>query len=138
MKLTLERGRPGDGWVCGKLLVDGQFECFTLEDMPRPGMVKVPGQTAIPEGTYQVIVNYSTRFHQLMPLLLNVPGFTGIRIHSGNSAADTEGCILLGGGQSPGWVGQSRIAFGKFFPKLEAALEKGEKVFIEVKSEGGK
>ena len=80
----------------GVLLKDGVFLCYTLEDAVREtGMPKVPGLTAIAAGLYRVIVNMSTRFKRLMCLLLNVPDFSGIRMHGGNTPGDTEGCILV-------------------------------------------
>ena len=106
----------------GKMYIDGVFECFTLEDVVRNGP-KVPGATAIPAGSYNVIVDFSNRFQKDMPHILDVPGFEGIRIHSGNTDADTEGCILLGRNRAEDYVGESRLAFASFFPKLQAAGE---------------
>lgn len=93
--------------------------------------VKIHGKTAIPAGKYQVIINFSNRFKKDMPLLLNVPGFEGIRIHCGNTAEDTEGCILLGTSYGKAMVLNSRLAFDSFFPKLQALLAKGD-VFLEI------
>jgi hypothetical protein len=109
----------------GRLSIDGVFECYTLEDVVRTGP-KVPGATAIPEGQYRVVIDYSNRFKRQMPHVLNVPGFEGIRIHSGNVDADTEGCILLGQTRAKDFIGSSKLAFGKFYPKLVAALAQGE------------
>ena len=78
----------------GSLFVDGRWFCFTLEDIMRD--VKIPNETAIPMGTYAVALSPSERFHRLLPRLLNVPNFTGILIHGGNTTADTSGCILVG------------------------------------------
>ena len=80
----------------GVMLVDGKYFCYTLEDRVRPPGVKIPYKTAIPEGTYSVRVTPSGRFKRLMPEVLRVPGFTGIRIHGGNSANDSAGCPLVG------------------------------------------
>ena len=90
---------------------------------------KVQNQTAIPVGRYRVIVDKSARFGRQMPHILNVPGFDGIRIHSGNTDADTDGCLLLGQDwdkSQPDFVGNSRAAFGTFFPKLLAGIEVGD------------
>lgn len=129
MRLKLVRDEFTEQSTGGKLYVDGKYACFTLEDAIRD--VKVYGKTAIPYGTYEVVVNYSNRFHRLMPLLINVPNFSGIRIHSGNTSNDTEGCILVGRTRAPDWVGESRLAFDALFPHLQAACEFG-KVHIEV------
>lgn len=95
MKLTLERITYSEEATIGRLFLDNEYYCYTLEDTVRPAGVKVYGKTAIPAGTYKVIVNQSTRFKKLLPLLLDVPGFEGIRIHGGNTADDSLGCILV-------------------------------------------
>ena len=132
MLLTLIREPSSTGCTIGRLSVDGRHECYTCEDVTRPGQPKVPGQTAIPEGRYQVVITMSNRFKVRLPLLLDVPGFTGIRIHPGNTAADTEGCILPGLGMLPDRVTQSRAAFDRLFQKIEAALAGGEQVWIKI------
>lgn len=109
--------------------MNGLLEAFTLEDAIRKQ--KIPGKTAIPKGRYEVIINFSNRFKELMPLLLGVPGFTGVRIHPGNTEADTTGCVLIGKEKYSDGIGKSRLAFDEFFPKLEAALKTG-KVFINI------
>jgi hypothetical protein len=95
--ILVTRTWPTKKCTVGQLSLNGKAFCFTLEDVVRPkGAAKVHGQTAIPAGTYPVILNISNRFKKLMPLVQNVPGFEGIRIHSGNTAADTDGCLLVG------------------------------------------
>lgn len=84
MELKLVRGKANAASVEGKLYVDGEFECYTVEDLPREK--KVYGMTGIPKGRYKVTVTMSNRFHKRLPLLIGVPGFEGIRIHSGNAA----------------------------------------------------
>jgi len=123
MKLLLQRGQGEKDSTPGQLFIGGKFECFTLEDIVRRPGVKVYGQTAIPAGTYQVIINWSPRFQRQLPLLINVPRFDGIRIHTGNKAADTDGCILVGDSPTPGWLGQSKVAFDRLFAKLQATSE---------------
>lgn len=133
-ELTLDRVSPMPGCTIGHLAWDGTFQCYTLEDTVRAPGIKVPGATAIPPGRYKVIIDFSNRFQKPMPHVLNVPGFEGIRIHCGNTAADTEGCILLGSGADArqGVISGSRIAFDAFFPKLQAALAAGD-VFLTIK-----
>ena len=113
----------------GELYVDDAFECFTLEDIVRP--VKVPGMTAIPEGAYVVSVSFSNRFRRLLPEIHNVPNYTGVRIHPGNTDADTEGCILVGKTKAKDFIGNSRAAFDKLFARIQGAAQR-EKIFIEV------
>lgn len=114
--LTINRGKPSPISVQGEMFNGEEFLCHTLEDPPRE--VKIKGETGIPAGTYKGIVNVSARFKRMMPLLLNVPGFEGIRIHAGNSIADTEGCILVGLGKGENMVLQSRLAFTKIMELL--------------------
>lgn len=106
MNLTLIRKYFNPESTIGELFVDNKFFCHILEDVDRNlsssmeieeiKKLKVKSLTAIPTGTYEVIINYSGRFKQDMPLLLNVPGFEGIRIHVGNTSLDTDGCLLAG------------------------------------------
>lgn len=131
MKLALHRTWPSAACTIGQLFVDGVPECFTLEDVVRDGP-KVFGQTAIPAGKYGVIVTHSPHFDRELPLLVNVPGFEGVRIHPGNVAADTNGCILVGTGRGVDMIAHSRDAFDVLFPKIVAALARGELVSIEV------
>lgn len=121
MLITIKRLYKTENSTIGELLVDGIWECFTLEDTERK--IKIKGETAIPKGTYKVIINESNRFKRSLPLLLNVPGFEGVRIHSGNSNHDTEGCILVGQTRNKNYIGQSRKAFDKLFKKMQAAKE---------------
>lgn len=132
MLLTLRREPSARGCTLGRLSVDGRHQCYTCEDVTRPGEPKVPGATAIPEGRYRVVVTHSQRFGVRLPLLLDVPGFTGIRIHPGNTAADTEGCILPGLGMLEDRVTDSRAAFGPLLTAIEAAIAGGEEVWIEI------
>src|SRR5262245_52367067 len=132
MQLQLVRNAFTDNSTIGELSVDGEFECFTLEDPVRP--VKIKGETAIPAGTYEVAVTFSNKFQKLLPLLMNVPNFDGIRIHTGNTPADTLGCILVGQGKGVDSISSSRLAFTPLFQKIQDAV-KTEKVFIEITEE---
>lgn len=136
MELKLNRIFLGSSATIGELLVNDKHLCDTLEDRVRPEGEKVYGKTAIPEGTYEVKLTHSPRFKKILPEILNVPNFSGIRIHTGNSSKDTEGCILVGtwDGEKEDWVGNSRIAFDELMALLEEATNNKEKVTITVKS----
>lgn len=118
MELILKRQIKTKDFTLGELFINGQHFCYTVEDMVRMPGEKVFGKTAIPTGEYKVIVNMSNRFKKDMPILLNVPGFEGIRIHSGNTAADTEGCIIVGASRTINGVASSRIAFENLMEKI--------------------
>jgi hypothetical protein len=138
VRLKLERTWCGPKCTIGTLYVNGKAECFTLEDVVREKdgvpveQWKVPGETAIPTGIYGVVITPSVRFNRELPLLLNVPGFEGIRIHPGNTAEDTEGCILVGMAKTPDSVTNSKRAFDALFQKIREALGAGEKVTLEI------
>lgn len=131
MKLTVRRLELTGQSTIGRLAVDGVDFCWTLEDVVRAGP-KVPGQTAIPAGTYAVQLTMSNRFKRVLPLLLNVPGFEGVRIHPGNTAADTEGCILVGLGHVDDGITDSRKAFDALFARLQATDARGESISLEI------
>jgi hypothetical protein len=129
--LSITRQKSSPNSTIGSLYIDGQWHCFTLEDIVRRlghyGEGKVPSRTAIPAGEYLVIIDKSARFNCLMPHILNVPFFEGVRIHSGNTSADTEGCVLLGMVKAgDDQIGQSVIAFDAFMERLKAGLLDGE------------
>jgi len=131
MKLVRNKGTVE--FTEGKLYVDGEFECYTVEDAVRK--VKVHNRTAIPAGTYNVIMTMSTRFKKVLPLLEGVPNFTGVRIHSGNSSKDTEGCIIVGSINDKlddDWVSGSKVAMQRLMPKIQDALAVKEKVTLEI------
>ena len=133
MKLQLVRFHSDAKHTLGLLHIDGEFECFTLEDPVRDldgGEKKVFGETAIPAGTYKIVVDESKRFKRRLPRLLMVPFFEGIRIHSGNTAEDSHGCILVGQTSEKGFIGRSRPAMKRLLAKLEAV--NGSEIFIEV------
>jgi hypothetical protein len=143
MELTLNRVTRTDTSTIGELSIDGgERECYILEDRDRrltqdtPIAViktnKVFGKTCIPSGRYEVVVTFSARFKKPLPLLMNVPGFDGIRIHPGNTAENTLGCLLPGSTKDKDFVGGSKVAFEKLFSKIKAAAET-EKIFITIK-----
>jgi hypothetical protein len=142
MKLTLNRNTRSAESTIGDLLINDEFFCYVLEDFDR-GLTssmseseiqqkKVYAKTAIPKGTYKVVITFSPRFKQYMPLLLNVKGFIGIRIHTGNVANHSEGCLILGMTKSTNFVGQSKIAYSRLMAKLKK-VEKTEEIIIEIK-----
>ena len=121
MIIKIKRLYRSENSTIGEMTVDGKWECYTLEDKERE--IKIKSETAIPKGTYKVIINKSNRFKKLLPLLLNVPNFEGVRIHPGNTNHDTEGCILVGRTRSKDFIGQSRKAFESLFAKMKLAKE---------------
>ena len=132
MRLTLTRTQQYPRATIGELLIDDQWECFTLEDVVRPEGIKVPGATAIPAGVYPLQITMSPRFGHRMPLLIGVPGFVGVRVHPGNTDANTEGCILVGQDAQDGVLFRSRAAYDNLFAKLDQAMRGGESVLIEI------
>jgi hypothetical protein len=134
MELQLKRKEFTDNSTIGELAVNGVSECFILEDKDRKletGAKKIHGLTAIPRGRYEIVITFSNRFQQYLPLLLSVPQYEGVRIHSGNTSANTEGCLLPGTTKSKDFVGGSRDAFQRLFSKLKK-VEKKEKIFITI------
>lgn len=131
MLLKVERKWLSDKATIGLLTIDDANECFTLEDVVRSGP-KVYGETAIPAGTYNVVITPSKRFGRDLPLVESVPNFEGVRIHPGNTAADTDGCLLVGTSKGADVVFESRKAFDALFTKIKAALDRGEKVTLEI------
>lgn len=132
MEMTLHRISCGPTCTIGQLYIDGYPACYTLEDVVRPDGVKVYGETAIPYGRYQVVITPSQRFKRDLPLLLNVPMFEGIRIHPGNTAEDTHGCILPGMQRDGDKVLHSKAAFDGIFAEIREALDEGHEVWIEI------
>ena len=141
MEIVVKRIALKPTYTIGKLYIDGEYFCDTLEDTVRDlnkngkfdnGEKKVYGGTAIPYGKYEVKWTYSHRFKKYTPQLMNVPSFDGIRIHSGNSSTDTEGCLLLGENKQVGKVLNSKATINKFYPIIKQACSKG-KVTIEIK-----
>lgn len=134
MKLKIVRKEITETSTIGELFINDKFFCYTLEDKDRNlenGGSKVYGKTAIPRGSYEIVVTYSNRFKQQMPLLLNVPQFEGVRIHTGNTSENTEGCLLVGKQKKKNFVGLSRLAYSELFRQITKAI-KNEKVFIDI------
>ena len=141
MQLRLERLWPKPTYTVGRLYVDGQLFCNTLEDkvadLNRNGVFdgtekKVPGETAIPYGTYRIFYGWSPRFGRNLPRLLNVTAFEGILIHPGNTAEDSAGCILVGKNTEVGRLTQSRYYSDELNKLIDAAQRRGENITIEI------
>ena len=139
MNLMLIRKYKLPTYTIGKLYIDGEYFCDTLEDKDRGltdsmtvgeiSKIKIKKETAIPTGTYKVTITYSNRFKKNMPLINDVKGFEGIRIHSGNTDKDTEGCILVGFNKVKGNVINSRDTYNKLF----SVLSKSNNITITIK-----
>ena len=149
MEITIERKWKKDKYtigtlsIDGKRLGDGKHYCCTLEDTDR-GLdskmavdkilfMKKPHVTAIPTGRYKVTVTYSPRFKRNLPLLNNVPGYAGVRIHPGNTVEDTDGCILVGENTAKGRVNNSKYWFALVMRQIILTIDKGKKVFVTIK-----
>lgn len=130
MQLTLKRAHGTKDYTHGTLHIDGQFFCHTLEDEEL--QKKIPGVTAIAMGKYRCVITFSPRFKRMLILLVNVPIFEGVRIHSGNTAANTEGCILVGRFVRPGFIGSSRDTYALLHKKVAAAIERDQDIWIEI------
>lgn len=129
-------------FVNGKRFTDGKNYCNALEDTDR-GLTsdmtvdqifkkKVYGKTAIPTGEYNITITYSPSFNRKLPLVNAVKGFTGVRIHSGNSAKDTYGCILIGRNDVVGKITNSRYWFNLLYADIKKALDRGEIVKLVI------
>ncbi len=142
MELIVKRKAFTEKSTIGELWIDGKYFCYTLEDKDRglkhsDGLAlitlkKIFRVTAIPYGRYKLKLTDSARFKKLMPLLLDVLGFLGIRIHSGNKSEDTEGCILVGFEKYIDAIGRSRDAFNELMKLLQAAVDRNEDIYITI------
>ena len=155
MEIRLERSYKGAQYTIGHLYLNDVFFCDTIEDVYRGTTQDMPftstgngtgywtdkdgnriekiyGQTAIPTGTYKIDITYSSKFKKRLPLLENVPGYEGIRIHSGNTQEDSLGCIIVGENKVKGQVINSRLTLAKLMSRLEEAFEFNEEVKITI------
>ena len=114
MNLEVKRIFNGNKYTIGKLYIDGKYFCDTME--PPVRLIK---PKAIPLGKYKVIINHSNKFNKLLPLLLNVEGFEGIRIHNGSYPEDSLGCILVGKNKIKGMLVDSRYTLMQLMNKLK-------------------
>ena len=148
MRIRIDRAWRKKGYTISRVFIngerfgDGNHWCSVLEDTDR-GLtdsmnireirsLKVKGETAIPKGIYEVQITYSPKFRRKLPLLLNVKGYEGVRIHAGNTARNTEGCLLPGINDVVGRVNNSRYWFELLYARIQAAEKAGEKVWVEI------
>lgn len=142
MEIVIKRVAKKTTYTIGKLYIDGKYFCDTLEDKDR-GLndnmsvdkilsIKVKHETAIPTGTYNIDITYSPKFKKQLPLILNVKGFEGIRVHSGNSDKDSSGCIILGQNKVVGKVINSRVTCDRFNTTLTGAKNRKEKITLKI------
>lgn len=140
MRITLVRIANRPTYCIGKLYIDGKWFCDVIEDVDR-GLDdamdekeilnrKIKGETAIPIGIYQVLLTYSPKYKRIMPLINNVKGYSGIRIHSGNTAKDSEGCLIVGKNTKVGMVTDSRNTYNALFKRLN---QTNGKIIIDIK-----
>ena len=137
MLIALKRHKFGDVFTLGTMHIDGLFLGYTCEDEDRKleevGVdAKIKGKTAIPRGRYEVVLSFSNRFQKIMPEVLSVPGFSGIRIHGGNTHEDTEGCPLLGAEQTETGVRDCAAVNSTLKRRIQLALDRNERVLLEV------
>ena len=142
MELKLIRKYRCSNYCIDKLYINNEYFSDALEDPDRSltdsmsleeiKKIKIKGNTCIPYGTYNITITYSPRFKKNLPLLNNVKGFDGIRIHSGNKPQDTEGCLLPGFNKVKGQVIDSRVTTDKLIAQIQQVINKGEKVTITI------
>lgn len=139
MNIVIERLQRDPDLTIGSMTVDSEWQCWTLEDTVREvkgqpvASWKVAGETAIPVGRYEIVLTQSNRFKRLLPEVLKVPGYTGVRIHAGNTAADTEGCILVGNDRLAKSIARSQLALASLMTKMSEARRKGEPIWLELR-----
>lgn len=142
MEILVERKYKKENYTIGKLYINGEYFCDTLEDKDR-GLnqdmalaelqeLKEYGKTAIPTGRYKIEITWSNLFKKMLPILIDVPAYRYIRIHSGNTHKDTEGCILLGFNLAVGKVLNSRKTMAEFMSILEPIYAAGEEIWITI------
>ena len=139
IKFKLIRSHPKDTYCIGDFYIDygdnKEYQFFsntledTIRDLNKDGVneVKIYGKTAIPYGTYKITITYSPKFQRNLPLINNVNGFEGVRIHSGNTSEDTEGCLLVGVNDQVGQIHHSKVTFDKLFDLM---IQSGQEEFI--------
>lgn len=142
MKIYLYRKYKKNNYTIGQLFINNEYFSDCLEDTDR-GLtsnmsideikrIKVPGNTCIPYGTYKITITYSPKFKKNLPLINDVKGFEGIRIHSGNNNNDTSGCLLLGFNKIKGGVINSKVTVDKFIDIIQKTTNSGETITLSI------
>jgi hypothetical protein len=131
MNLLLQRLPSEEKRTHGDLYVDGQWFCYTLEDVVRP--VKIKGETAIPAGRYRLTLEHSPRFGPNTITVHKVPDFVGVRVHGGNTENNTEGCPLVGMERTDTGIRNCKPALDELKQEIGAALQAGEQVWLEIR-----
>lgn len=142
MKIYLYRKYKKNNYTIGQLFINNEYFSDCLEDTDR-GLtsnmsieeikrIKVPGNTCIPYGTYKITITYSPKFKKNLPLINDVKGFEGIRIHSGNNNNDTSGCLLLGFNKIKGGVINSKVTVDKFIDIIQKTINSGESITLSI------
>lgn len=127
---------PAENVTLGKMYLDNVFFCQACEDEDRfleNGVTeKIYGRTAIPRGRYRLVTSFSNRFQRVLPLALDVPGFSGIRIHGGNRAEDSHGCILVGKVRTATGIAQCKDTVQRIIDQIDDAAELGIETWLEI------
>lgn len=135
MEITVKRINKTNDYTIGQMFIDDEYFCDTLEDTVRDltnVKDKIYGRTAIPAGTYSVILDYSGHFKKLLPHILDIPFFSGVRIHGGNDVEDTNGCILVGSYHHAGYITESQTTMEKLMKKLRETINKGDRITLSI------
>lgn len=117
-----------DNCIIGNFFINDFWLCYSLEDKLRKK--KIYGKTAIPNGEYKVVLDHSYKYNRVMPHILDVPNFKGVRIHKGNTEKDTEGCVLLGAHKGEGYIYNCSRVYNKLVEQMQEAIENGEEIKI--------
>ena len=142
MEIQVNRIARKDGYTIGRMSLNGVYFCDTLEDTDRGlnstmSLEEILSKkrkriTAIPTGRYDVVLTFSPKFKRVLPLLLSVKGYEGVRVHAGNTAEDTEGCLLVGENKEKGKVLNSRATLEKLMSVLLGCEKRKEKISITI------
>ena len=144
MQITINIIAKKATYTIGRLLIDGKYFCDTLEPADhglkkRMSLVKIKkikhdrGRSAIPTGTYRVLITKSPKFKAWLPLIFGVPGFEGIRIHAGNKPVNTRGCILVGRNRIKGQLVTSRAVLLSLIRAMTEALDREEIIMLNIR-----